>query len=376
MTVEYLYTATCLFGLEGLLGQEIDDLGFRRVETIDGRITFAGDENGAAVAAVNLRFAERLYLHITSYTARTFTELFDGASAVAWEDYIPGDGQFPVKGHSIKSTLFSVPDCQKILKKSLAVRLGKHYGVKFMPETGALYQVEFFILKDKVSLMIDITGTPLHKRGYRPERVAAPLRETLAAALAKLSRPREDVLFWDPFCGSGTIAIEAAMMMKNIAPGARRRFSGENTGLFPADSWNDAREAAIAAEISDTDFRARATDINPECVRIAGDSAKRAGVSDIIEIFEKDALSIETGGVRGTIVTNPPYGERLMTVDEAEQLYRDMGTHFKCLDRWQIYVITQNENFARLYGRRPDKVRKLYNGMIPCYFYQFFKNNK
>ncbi|MBE6708066.1 MAG: class I SAM-dependent RNA methyltransferase [Ruminococcaceae bacterium] len=374
--MEYLYTATCLFGLEGLLGQEIDDLGFRRVETIDGRITFAGDENGAATAAVNLRFAERLYLHITSYTARTFTELFDGASDVPWEDYIPKNGQFPVKGHSIKSTLFSVPDCQKILKKSLAVRLGRHYGVKFMPETGDLYQVEFFILKDKVSLMIDITGTPLHKRGYRPERVTAPLRETLAAALAKLSRPREDVLLWDPFCGSGTIAIEAAMMMKNIAPGARLRFSGEATGLFPANSWNDAREAAIAAELTETGFRARATDINPECVRIAGDSAKRAGVSDIIEIFEKDALTIETGGMRGTIVTNPPYGERLMTVDTAEQLYRDMGSHFKTLDRWQIYVITQNEDFAQLYGRRPDKVRKLYNGMIPCYFYQFFKNNK
>jgi len=224
--------------------------------------------------------------------------------------------------------------------------------------------------------MIDITGTPLLKKGYRPERVTAPLRETLAAALAKLSRPREDVLLWDPFCGSGTIAIEAAMMMKNIAPGARLRFSGEATGLFPANSWNDAREAAIAAELTETGFRARATDINPECVRIAGDSAKRAGVSDIIEIFEKDALTIETGGMRGTIVTNPPYGERLMTVDTAEQLYRDMGSHFKTLDRWQIYVITQNEDFAQLYGRRPDKVRKLYNGMIPCYFYQFFKNNK
>jgi len=374
--VEYLYTATCLFGLEGLLGQEIDALGFRRVETIDGRITFAGDEYGAAKAAVNLRFAERLYLHITSYNARTFTELFDGAAAVAWEDYIPKDGKFPVKGHSIKSTLFSVPDCQKILKKSLAVRLGEHYGTRTLPETGALYQVEFFILKDRVSLMIDITGTPLHKRGYRPERVAAPLRETLAAALAKLSRPREDVLLWDPFCGSGTIAIEAAMMMKNIAPGARRRFSGEDTGLFPAESFDLAREAAIAAELTDTGFRARATDIEPECVRIAGESAARAGVGDIVETYVQDALTIETGGVRGTIVTNPPYGERLLTVAEAEQLYRDMGRHFKTLDRWQIYVITQNEDFATLYGRRPDKVRKLYNGMIPCYFYQFFKNGK
>ncbi len=374
--MEYLYTATCLFGLEGLLGQEIDGLGFRRVETIDGRITFAGDGTGAAVSTVNLRFAERVFLHITSYTAKTFTELFDGAAAVHWGDYIPSNGQFPVKGHSIKSTLFSVPDCQKILKKSIAVSLGNHYGVKFLPETGTLYQIEFFILKDKVSLMIDISGAPLHKRGYRPERVTAPIRETLAAAMVKLARPREDVLLWDPFCGSGTIAIEAAMMMKNIAPGARRRFIGQDLGLFPEGAWNDARGAAIAAEIKDTGFRARATDIDPECVRIAGESAKRAGVGDVIETYVKDALTIETGGVRGTVVTNPPYGERLMTVADAEKLYRDMGAHFKNLDRWQIYVITQSENFPRMYGRQPDKVRKLYNGMIPCFFYQFFKNNK
>ncbi len=372
--MEYLYTATCLFGLEGLLGQEIDRLGFRRTETIDGRITFAGDENGAARAAVNLRFAERLYLHITSYTATDFTELFDGASETAWEEFIPRDGEFPVKGHSIKSALFSVTDCQRILKKAIAVRLGKHYGLERMPETGARYQVEFFILKDRVSLMIDITGAPLHKRGYRPERVTAPLRETLAAALAALSRPRDNVLLWDPFCGSGTIAIEAAMMMKNIAPGARRHFSGEATGLFPDSSWDDAREEAISAELPTTDFRARATDISPECVRIAGESAKRAGVDGIVEVFEQDALTISSDGMRGTIVTNPPYGERLMSVEEAECLYRAMGQHFKSLERWQIYVLTQNENFAKLYGRRADKIRKLYNGMIPCYFYQFFKN--
>lgn len=373
--MNYLYTATCLFGVEGLLGREIDALGCRRVENMDGRITFAGDGNTAARAAVGLRYAERLYLNVGSFEARTFNELFEGVGAIAWEDYIPKNGAFPVKGHAIRSTLFSVPDCQSIIKKAVAVRLGEHYSTRLMPEDGEKYQIEFFIFKDRATLMIDITGAPLHKRGYRPERVEAPLRETLAAALATISRPREDVLLWDPFCGSGTIAIEAAMLMKNIAPGARRKFAGEKLGLFPERSFDDARDAAIAAERHDTAFRARATDIDPECVRIAGETAARAGVSDIVECYKADALTIETGGIRGTIVTNPPYGERLMTVSEAEQLYRNMGRHFKTLDRWQIYVLTQNDRFPSLYGRRPDKVRKLYNGMIPCYFYQFFKNN-
>lgn len=370
-----MYTATCLFGLEGLLGREIDALGCVRVENMDGRITFEGTADDAARAVVGLRYAERLYLNAGSFEATTFTDLFDGARAIAWEELIPENGAFPVNGHSIKSKLFSVPDCQSIVKKAIAVRLGEHYGKTRLEESGEQYRIEFFLFKDRTTLMIDITGVPLHKRGYRPERVEAPLRETLAAALAAISRPRENVLLWDPFCGSGTIAIEAAMLMKNIAPGARRTFSGERLGLFPERSFDDARESAIAAEKHDTDFRARATDINPECVRIAKESAARAGVGDVIDVYECDALTIETGGVRGTIVTNPPYGERLMTVREAEELYRAMGRHFKTLDRWQIYVLTQNEAFPRLYGRRPDKVRKLYNGMIPCHLYQFFKNN-
>lgn len=367
------YTATCLFGLEGLLGAEIDGLGYKRTDGIDGRITFTGDMSAAAECCTNMRFAERLYLNLGSFEAKTFTELFDGTKDLPWEEFIGRDDEFPVSGHAIKSTLFSVPDCQKIVKKAISVRLGSHYGIERLPETGIRYRVEFFIFKDRADLMIDLCGVPLHKRGYRPETVDAPIRETLAAAMVKLSRPREDVLLWDPFCGSGTIAIEAAMMMKNLAPGVNRTFAAEEYPAFPSSTWKNAREAARSA-VKDTSFEAYATDINPKCVEIAQAAAKRAGVDDRINIFEMDALTIDTLGRRGTIVTNPPYGDRLLTREEADDLYRAMGQSFKSLGKWQIYVITQSEDFPKLYGRRADKIRKLYNGMIPCYYYQFFKN--
>lgn len=368
------YTATCLFGLEGFLGEEIEALGYKRIDNMDGRITFEGDENSAAVCNINLRYAERLYLTLGSFGAETFTELFDGTKNLEWENFIGRDDAFPVSGHSIKSKLFSVPDCQKIIKKSVSMRLGEKYGLSRLPETGVKYKIEFFLFKDKVSLMIDLSGVPLHKRGYRPETVDAPIRETLAAAMVKISRPREDVLLWDPFCGSGTIAIEAAMQMKNIAPGLKRSFAAEDYPIFPAESWKNAREEARSRIKIDTGFEAYATDIDPKCVEIAQAAAQRAGVGERINIFQMDALDIDTLGRRGTIVTNPPYGERLLTVDEANELYRAMGQAFSRLERWQIYVITQSEDFPRLYGRRADKIRKLYNGMIPCYYYQFFKN--
>ncbi len=368
------YTATCLFGLEGLLGEEITALGYKRTDNMDGRITFEGDENACAVCNINLRYAERLYLNLGTFDALTFTDLFDGTKALPWEDFISRDDEFPVSGHAIKSRLFSVPDCQRIVKKAVSTRLGEKYGLQILPETGTRYKIEFFIFKDKASLMIDLSGMPLHKRGYRPETHAAPIRETLAAALVKLARPREDVLLWDPFCGSGTIAIEAAMLMKNIAPGMNRSFVSQAYPVFPEQSWKDAFEKA-KADVRETAFEAYATDIDPLCVELASSCAKRAGVAEHLNIFQMDALDIDTLGRRGTIVTNPPYGERLMTPEEAEALYRGMGQAFASLDRWQIYVITQHESFPKLYGRRADKIRKLYNGMIPCYYYQFFKNN-
>lgn len=370
------YTATCLFGLEGFLGEEIDILGYKRIENIDGRITFEADENACAFCSINLRFAERLYLNLGSFEANTFTELFDGTKSLPWEDFIGRDDEFPVSGHAIKSKLFSVPDCQKIVKKAISVRLGEKYSLIHLPETGIRYKIEFFILKDRADLMIDLSGVSLHKRGYRPETVDAPIRETLAAALVKISRPREEVLLWDPFCGSGTIAIEAAMMMKNIAPGIKRNFISEKYPIFPETSWKNAREEAESKINRDTQFEAYATDIDPKCVEVAEAAAKRAGVDDRLNIFMMDALDIDTLGRRGTVVTNPPYGDRLLTVEEAESLYRAMGQSFKRLERWQIYVITQSEIFPQLYGRRADKIRKLYNGMIPCYYYQFFKNRE
>lgn len=374
MTDVLTYTATCLFGLEALLGAEIDALGYRRISTIDGRVTFEGDESAVARANMQLRYAERLYVNLGEFDAPTFTALFDGTAALPWEDFIGESDAFPVKGHAIKSALSSIPDCQKIVKKAIASRLGKLYGMQQLPETGVKYQIEFFILKDRASLMIDTSGTPLHKRGYRPETVAAPLRETLAAAVAALSRPREDVLFRDPFCGSGTIAIEAAMQMLHIAPGAHRTFAAEAYPRFAAPMWQAAREEAADLVIRDSAFEAFASDIDPECVRIAMQSAERAGVAAHIRVETMNALDIVTEDRRGTIVTNPPYGERLMTESEAEELYRQMGRAFSRLGRWQIYVLTPCETFERLYGRRADKVRKLYNGMIPCRYYQFFKN--
>lgn len=373
MTIEYV--ATCLFGLESLLGEEIEKLGYKRTETMDGRVSFIGDENAIAKCNLWLRFAERLYIKVGEFEALTFDDLFEGTKSLEWEKWIGKSDEFPVRGHSIKSALFSIPDCQKIIKKAVVSRLSKSYGITWFEEKGVKYQIDFFIFKNRATLMIDTSGTPLHKRGYRPISNEAPIRETLACALAKLSRPREDVLFWDPFCGSGTIAIEATLLMLNKAPGLERAFTAEAFPQFNKSIWINAREEAKAQIIKNSSFEAYASDINSECVEIALGNAKRAGVSDHIKIFQKDALTIKTEGRRGTIVCNPPYGERLFSMKETEELYKKMGNHFKTLDKWQQYIITSHEGFARLFGRKPDKIRKLYNGMLPCYFYQFFKNN-
>lgn len=370
----YDLVATCLFGLEHSLGEEIDDLGCRRRETIDGRVYFTGELDAIAQMNINTRFAERILIEVGSFEALTFNDLFEGTKSLPWERYIGKTDNFPVKGHSIKSTLYSIPDCQRIINKAVADRLMARHHVTTLPETGVRCQIEFFIFKDRATLMIDTTGSPLHKRGYRPESNDAPLRETLAAELVKIARPRKDVLFWDPMCGSGTIAIEAAMRMKNIAPGMSRRFAAERFPYIPRETWRRAREMATDSVI-DTSFEVYASDIDEHAVELTRENAKRAGVSDIVHAFKRDALEITTEGRRGTIVCNPPYGERMMTVSEAEDLYRRMGEHFKTLDSWQIYIISSHENFARLYGARPDKVKKLYNGMIPCWYYQYFKRN-
>lgn len=364
--------ATCLFGLEHLLGEEIDALGYERISTMDGRVTFLGDEEAVALSNVFLRYAERVYIKVGSYHAGSFEELFEGAKALPWGDFIGKLDEFPVKGHSIKSKLFSVPDCQSIIKKAVVTAMSARYGISIFPEDGVKYQIEFFIFKDEVTLMIDTSGVPLHKRGYRKESNSAPIRETLAAAIAACSRPREEVLFWDPLCGSGTIAIEAAMMMRGIAPGAKRNFAAESFHFIDKSRWQDAREMAKEGE-HESGFEVFASDIDKNAVALTERNARAAGVGSTVKAFIKDCREISAPGRRGTIVTNPPYGERLGNIRDVERLYRDMGRHFQSLSPWQVYIITSHEGFERLYGKRADKIRKLYNGMIPCYLYQYFK---
>ena len=364
--------ATCLFGLEHLLGEEIVALGYEKLSTIDGRVTFLGDEEAVALANINLRYAERVYIALGSFPAPSFDALFEGTRALPWPDFIGRDDAFPVSGHSIRSALHSIPDCQAIIKRAIVRSMSERYGLSHFPEEGVKYRVEFFIFKDEATLMIDTSGAPLHKRGYRRESNLAPIRETLAAAIAATSRPRENVLLWDPMCGSGTIAIEAAMLMRNIAPGMKRHFAAEQFPFIGEKYWQAAREEALE-NIRESDFEAYASDIDPACVELARDNAYRAGVLGSLRVFERDARTIGAPGRRGTIVTNPPYGERLGTLEEVEALYRDLGRHFARLAPWQVYVITSHEGFERLYGRRANKVKKLYNGMIPCYLYQFFK---
>ena len=368
------FVATCLFGVERMLADEIDALGYERTETSDGRITFEADADAIARCNLWLRTAERLYMKVGSFAAETFDGLFEGTKALPWEQWLDRDACFPVTGHSLKSALFSVPDCQAIIKKAIVERLKQKYGLNWFGEAGAKYRIEFFIFHDKVTLMIDTSGTPLHKRGYRLASNDAPLRETLAAALVKLSRPREGVLFHDPFCGSGTIPIEAALIMTNTAPGLNRSFAAEEFCFVDKRVFAQAREEAEAARVPAVGFEAYASDIDPKFVSITKGNIRRAGVGAHVKAFVADALEISSGGRRGTVVCNPPYGERLSDRAACEELYAAMGRAFASLGSWQIYVLSSHEDFERFYGKKADKVRKLYNGMIKCNFYQYFKN--
>ena len=365
--------ATCLFGLEKALGEEIDALGLHRLHTMDGRVTFEGEEKDIPRANIGLRLAERVYVKLGQFPARSFSELFDGTRALPWEEWIGRLDAFPVKGHSIRSQLTSVPDCQSIVKKAVVERLHDKYGIEWFQETGSTYQIEFFLFKDEASLMIDTSGLALHKRGYRPAAGAAPLRETLAAAVVLTARPREDVLFWDPFCGSGTIAIEAAMLMKGIAPGLGRIFAGERFARIPPSLWKQAREEAEGRRKTACAFEVFASDVDEAILDVTRENAKRAGVDDCMKIFAADARRIKRLDRRGTVVCNPPYGERMGEMAEVEALYRQMGKAFRDLYPWQIYILTSHERFQQLYGQRADKVKKLYNGMLPCTLYQYFK---
>lgn len=371
----YHLAAVCLFGLEKFVGEEIDEIGGVRTGTIDGRVFFDGDETVIAKANIHLRTAERVLIELARFHAETFTELFDGVKAVPLEDFIGKRDSFPVKGHSIRSKLFSIPDCQSIIKKAMVERLKKVYRTDWFEESGTKLQFEFLILNDEVSLMLDTSGVTLHKRGYRTEAGEAPLRETLACALVKIARMRENVRLWDPFCGSGTIVLEAALLMTNTAPGLYRHFAAERYGFLADDLFGKAREEALSSIRADTAFRAVGTDNDRSVLKTAEANAARAKMGRFVSFHAADARDLASDGIRTTIVTNPPYGERLETIKDARLLYRAIGKNFPGLSPWQIYILTSEEEFESLYGQKADKVRKLYNGMIPCRFYQYYKQN-
>ena len=362
---EFTLCATCLFGLEGLTAQQLRKLGMKDVRAENGRVFFAGNKEALAKASINLRFAERLLISVGSFHAESFTQLFDNVAALPWEKFIPIDGNFPVKGSCINSQLHSVPDCQSIIKKAIASRLMTKYRRDWMEESAEKYQIRFTIMKDQAEIYIDTSGAALHKRGYRAEGTAAPLRETLAAALVELARYRGKVEFYDPFCGSGTIAIEAAYMALNRAPGINRSFDAMNWRWMPKSVWAEARQEATDKEFSGN-YRIFGSDIDPHALEVAKRNASKAGVSKYIEFFHADAGAMEKRTPGGVIVCNPPYGERMMERSEAAKLMSRFGAGCAAQDDWKVFVLTSDADFERSFGKPATKKRKLYNGMIKC----------
>lgn len=370
--MDYNMCVPCLLGLEGPIADELKRLNMPEVRAENGRVYFGGSDAELARANICLRIGERVLIEVGSFEAKTFDALFEGTKALPWERLIPADGAFPVKGYSLNSQLFSVSDCQKIIKKAVVERLKSKYHIDWFTETGALYQIQFSIMKDRVSLCIDTSGDGLHKRGYRPAHNAAPLKETMAAAMVTLSRYRGRDDFCDPFCGSGTIPIEAALIAKSRAPGMDRGFTAQSWKSIPRRVWEDEREAARAREFHG-EYHIVGADIDPRAVAIAKENAQRAGVDDVVRFEVADAMRFDRETARGVIVTNPPYGERIMEKQEAETLYRGFGKALASCPNWQLYLLSSHTEFERCFGRTADKKRKLYNGMIKCDLYMYYK---
>ena len=368
---EYTLSVPCLFGLEGLCSQELKRLGMKDVMAENGRVLFKGDFSAVIRANLWLRTGERVLLRLASFPARTFEELFQGVYNTPLEAIIPKNGAFPVKGHCLNSQLHSVPDCQAIIKKAAAKRLGEKYKVGWMPETGALYQIQFSIMKDQAEIFLDTTGAGLHKRGYRAVGNDAPLRETLAAAMVTLSRYRGRDIFVDPFCGSGTIAIEAAMIAKNRAPGLNRSFSCQKWEMSDEALWREARSEALDKEFHG-DYRIFASDNDPKSLAIAQSNARKAGMDKYITFTQADATTLELPQGKGVIVTNPPYGQRMMEQRQAQRLLQSFGKHVGPNRDYQKYIISSEEELERYYGRKCTKKRKLYNGMIKCNLFMYY----
>ncbi len=368
------FVAPCLFGVEGILSNELKRLGIENVQAEDGRVLFSGGPEAVARVNINSRFAERVMVLLGEFYSRSFTELFDNVKALPLEKIFPKDAAFPVSGHSLDSKLYSVPDCQSIIKKAMADRLGSYYKLSRMPETGELYKVRFLIRKDKVSLMLDTSGEGLHKRGYRRNSAnEAPIKETLAAAICDLARIYPDTKLYDPFCGSGTLLIESALIATNTAPGLNRAFAGEKYDFIPKEVWANERKVAIDKINRDVDFKAYGFDISPEAVELTRYNAKKAGVGQFVEVGIADIKDFKAPSERFTLVTNPPYGERLLDLHAAQQLYKTAGKVFVKQKGAKYYIITADEDFEKSFGRPCDKQRKMYNGMLQCRLYMYFK---
>ena len=369
------FVVPCLFGLEGLAGDELRRLNMENVRVEDRRVLFTGDAAAMARANVCLRTGERVMLVLAQFTAKSFEELFQGVYRTNLEDFIPKDGEFPVKGHCLNSQLMSVSDCQAIIKKAASKRLGEKYGISWLPENGTKFQLHFTILNDQVTLSLDTSGPGLHKRGYRAIGNDAPLHETLAAGMIQLTRYRGREFVWDPFCGSGTIPIEAALIAKNRAPGLNRHFAAENYPWVPGEVWEQVRTEAKDKEFKG-DYRILGSDNDPKCVSLAMANARKAGVGDCITFKDGDATKMSLPTDSGILICNPPYGERMMEQNSAQRLYAALGRHLKFADGWKKFVITSEPEFEHYFGRRADKKRKFYNGKIKCDYYMFTDNSR
>ncbi|MBQ4105062.1 MAG: class I SAM-dependent RNA methyltransferase [Clostridia bacterium] len=366
------FSAPCLFGTEGVVANELRFMDIEGVRAETGRVLFEGDFSTLARANIRCRCAERIQILVGEFYAVTFEELFEQTHSLPWEEFIFTEEAFPVKGSCLDSKLMSVSDCQKIIKKAVAKRLGEKYKTDWVQESGAVHQIQFIVRKDKVSLMLDTSGAPLHKRGYRKEANDAPISETLAATMVELSRVRPNHFVTDPMCGSGTIIIEAAMKALNISPGINRSFSAEDWKCIPEAVFLKERQLARSIQRTDCDFYAVGSDIDTDALAIARRNAEAAGVSDYVEFVERDLYDFSSQRERGTLITNPPYGERMLSVKEAEELYRAMGRLFERKKGWSYAVITPDDDFEKCFGRRADKRRKLYNGMLQCQLYMYY----
>ena len=369
---KYKIACPCHFGLESVLSFEAKKIGAENVTADNGRVTFEGDLSIIARANICFSTAERVLIQLAEFKAYSFEDLFQGVRNIPFEEFIGKNEAFPVKGYSLNSKLKSIPDCQSVIKKAAVERMKEKYGVNWLEESGAVHQIQFGIMKDVVTVYLDTSGTGLHKRGYRRNSNLAPIKETLAAGIIDLAHVRENSFVCDPFCGSGTFLIESAFKALGIAPGLNRKFAAERWEISDGSIWSEERKRAISLVKKNTEFIGKGFDIDNECVMLSNDNIKKAGVASKLTAYQGDIRNFEEVE-NATVICNPPYGERMLELKEAENLYRIMGKKFRKGNGNPYYIISPHEDFEKFFGRPADKRRKLYNGMIKCQLFMYFK---